>query len=34
MFVAAWSGTKWSYRVETPHSEGLRWRNSAQDLSW
>jgi hypothetical protein len=34
MFVAAWSGTKWSYRVETPHSEGPRWRDSAQDLSW
>jgi hypothetical protein len=22
MFVAAWSGTKWSYSVEAPHSEG------------
>jgi hypothetical protein len=34
MFVAARSGTKWSYHVETPHSEGPRWRNNAQDLSW
>jgi hypothetical protein len=22
MFLAAWRGTKWSYSVETPHSEG------------
>jgi hypothetical protein len=22
MFVATWSGTKWSYSVEAPHSEG------------
>jgi hypothetical protein len=34
MLVAAWSGTKWSYRVETPYSEGPRWRDSAQGLSW
>jgi hypothetical protein len=34
MFVAAWSGTKWSYHVETPYSEGPRWRNSVQGLSW
>jgi hypothetical protein len=34
MLVAAWSGTKWSYRVETPYSEGPTWRDSAQSLSW
>jgi hypothetical protein len=34
MFVAAWIGTKQSYRVETPYSEGPRWRDSAQSLSW
>jgi hypothetical protein len=34
MFVAALSGTKRFYRVETPHSEGPRWRNSVQGLSW
>jgi hypothetical protein len=34
MFVAARSGTKRSYRVEAPHSEGPIWRNSAQGLSW
>jgi hypothetical protein len=34
MLVAAWSGTKRSYRVETPYSEGPRWRDSAQSLSW
>jgi hypothetical protein len=34
MLVAAWSGTKQSYRVKTPHSEGPRWRDSAQSLSW
>jgi hypothetical protein len=34
MFVAAWSGTKRSYRVETPYSEGLGWGYSAQSLSW
>jgi putative NADPH-quinone reductase len=22
MFIATWGGTKWSYSVETPHSEG------------
>jgi hypothetical protein len=34
MLVAAWSGTKWSYHIETPYSEGPRWRDSAQSLSW
>jgi hypothetical protein len=34
MFVAAQGSTKRSYSVETPHSEGPRWRDSAQDLSW
>jgi hypothetical protein len=34
MFVAAWSGMKRSYRVETPYSEGPRWGDSAQSLSW
>jgi hypothetical protein len=34
MLVAAWSGTKRSYRVETPYSEGLRWRDGAQSLGW
>jgi hypothetical protein len=34
MLVAAWSDTKRSYRVETPYSEGLRWGDSAQSLSW
>jgi hypothetical protein len=34
MFVAARSGTKRSYSVEAPHSEGPRWRDGAQDLSW
>jgi hypothetical protein len=34
MFVATRSGMKRSYRVEAPHSEGPRWRNSAQGLSW
>jgi hypothetical protein len=34
MFVAAWSGTKRSYRVETPYSKGPRWRDSVQSLSW
>jgi hypothetical protein len=34
MFVAAWSGTKRSYRVEIPHSDRPRCRNSAQGLSW
>jgi hypothetical protein len=34
MFVAAWGGTKRSYSVEAPHSEGPRQRDSAQDLSW
>jgi hypothetical protein len=34
MLVAAWSGTKWSYRIETPYSEGPRWRDNAQGLSW
>jgi hypothetical protein len=34
MFVAAGGVTKWSYSIETPCSEGPRWRNSAQDLSW
>jgi hypothetical protein len=34
MLVAAWSSTKQSYRVETPDSEGPRWRDSAQSLSW
>jgi hypothetical protein len=34
MLVAAWSGTKRSYRVKAPYSEGPRWRNSAQGLSW
>jgi hypothetical protein len=34
MFVAAWSGTKRSYRVEIPYNEGPRRRDSAQGLSW
>jgi hypothetical protein len=34
MFVAAWSDMKQSYHVETPHSEGPRWRTSARGLSW
>jgi hypothetical protein len=34
MFIAAWSGTERSYRVETPYSEGPRWSYSAQSLSW
>jgi hypothetical protein len=34
MLVAAWSGTKRSYRIETPYSEGPRWRDGAQSLSW
>jgi hypothetical protein len=34
MLVAARSGTKRSYHVETPYSEGPRWRDSAQSLSW
>jgi hypothetical protein len=34
MFVAAWGGTKRSYGVEAPHSEGPWRRDSAQDLSW
>jgi hypothetical protein len=34
MLVAVWSGTKWSYRVKTPYSEGPRWGGSAQSLSW
>jgi hypothetical protein len=34
MLVTAWSGTKQSHRVKAPHSEGPRWRDSAQSLSW
>jgi hypothetical protein len=34
MFIAARSDTEWSYSIETPHSEGPWWRNSAQGLSW
>jgi hypothetical protein len=34
MFVAAWGGTKRSYSIEAPHSEGPGWRDGAQDLSW
>jgi hypothetical protein len=34
MLVAAWSSVKRSYRVETPYSEGPRWRDNAQSLSW
>jgi hypothetical protein len=34
MFLAAWSGTKRSYRVETPQREGPRCRNSTQGLIW
>jgi hypothetical protein len=34
MFIAAWSGTERSYRVETPYSEGPRWSYSAQSLNW
>jgi hypothetical protein len=34
MLVAAWSGTKRSYHVKAPYSEGPRWRDSAQSLSW
>jgi hypothetical protein len=34
MFVAAWGGTKRSYSVETPHGEGLGWRDGAQGLGW
>jgi hypothetical protein len=34
MFVATWGGTKRSHSVETPHSEGPRRRDGAQDLSW
>jgi hypothetical protein len=34
MSVAAWGGTKWSYSIEAPHSEGPGWRDGTQDLSW
>jgi hypothetical protein len=34
VFVAAKGGTKQSYSIETPHSEGTRWRDGAHDLSW
>jgi hypothetical protein len=34
MLVDAWGGTKRSYNVETPHSEGPRWRDGVQGLSW
>jgi hypothetical protein len=34
MFVATWGGTKRSYSIETPHSEGPRWRDGAQGLGW
>jgi hypothetical protein len=34
MFVAAWGGTKWFYSIETPHSEGPRWRDGVQGLGW
>jgi hypothetical protein len=34
MFVAARGGKERSYIVETPHSEGPRWRDGMQGLSW
>jgi hypothetical protein len=34
VFVAAWGGTKRSYSIKAQHSEGPRWRDGAQDLSW
>jgi hypothetical protein len=34
MFVAAWGGTKRSYNIKTPHSEGPGRRDGAQGLGW
>jgi hypothetical protein len=34
MFVATGGGTKRSYNIKAPHSDGPRRRNSVQDLSW
>jgi hypothetical protein len=33
MFVVTRGGTKWSYSIKTPHSEGPCRRDSVQDLS-
>jgi hypothetical protein len=30
MLVAAWGGTKWSYSIETSHSEGPRRRDGTR----
>jgi hypothetical protein len=32
--VVTWGSSKRSHGVGAPHSEGTRWRNCAQSLSW